>query len=208
MKKVFYFLMSVAMLGMMSCTSCKHDEKPVFNGYDFEKVMAEDQEAMVAKYGDSVVFYEAQAWYKDVFTVVDSNYIVKMRNVFQYQDTSVTIFHFADSAEIAGLIEYADSIFTWHEYKIDTNEVDYTFTLIVNDYWVEDQVMNLANVNVTLDSALTIIRGVDQEIPNSVFVVMRQPLFPPFPTAPYYIFGDNGNYIGISSETGEVVTEF
>lgn len=209
MKKVFYFLMSVAMLGMMSCTSCKHDPvEPVFNGYDFEQVTANDCQAMVAKYGEEVRFYEAQVWYNQNLDVVDSNYIAKMENVFQYYDTSILIFHFADSAEIEGLIEFAGKLTTWNEYSIDTNDIDYTFTLFVNDFWVEDQAMSLDSIKVTLDSALYIVRSLEQPTPQSNFVVMRQPLFPPFPTHPYYIFGEIKDCIGIDSETGDVVTEF
>lgn len=207
MKKVFYFLMSVVMLAFASCTSCKHDPvEPVFNGYDFEQVTADDYQAMVAKFGEDVRFYEVQVWYNKNLDVVDSNYIAEIRSVYQYVDTSVSIFHFADTTEIANLIEYSGKVGGW--YTIDTNDVDYTFTLYVNDFWVEDQAMSLDSVKVTLDSALNIVRSLEQPIPQSNFVVMRQPLFPPFPTHPYYIFGTMIDCIGIDAMTGEVVTEF
>lgn len=208
MKKVFYLLMGVSMLSMMSCNSCNKDPEPVFTGYDFEAVIASDHKNMVEQYGDSVAFYEAQAWYKHEMYVVDSNYIVMIRNVFQYKDTSISVFHVMDSTKLDELIEYAGRIKSWSVYTIDTNKFDYTLTLIVNDFWMEDQAMNLNNVNVTLDSALTIVRGLEHEATNSVFVVMRQPLCPPFPTNPYYIFGNKGQYAEIDSKTGEVVNEY
>ena len=208
MKKVFYLLMGVVMMSIASCTSCKHDPVEPFNGYDFATVMAADHETMVAKYGSDVRFYEAQAWYKENFDVVDSNYIVKIENVFQYEDTSILVYHFVDSAEIAGLVRFADKLTTWHVYTIDTNDIDYTFTLTVNDFWVEDQSMSLDSVSVSVDSALFILHSIDRIAPNSNFVVMRQPLFPPFPTHPYYIFGTITDCVGVDAKTGEIVDEF
>lgn len=209
MKKVFYFLMCVAMLGMMSCTSCKHEE-PVFNGYDVESVMAADQQVMAELYGDSVYFYECQAHYMYNLDSVDGeNQVIWVRNVFQHKDTCYEFFHFADSNEIENLVEYIGTLTNPYHYTIDTNEVDYTITLVVEDYWLEDQPMNLNEVKYTLKDAYNILMEADCIKPHSNFVVMRQPLMePPCPTNPYYIFGSMIDCLGIDSRTGEFVENF
>lgn len=208
MKKVLFVLMSFAMLGMVSCNSCKHEKEPVFNGYNFESIAAEDYVNVVNAYDTTIRFYESAAWYKDTIDVVDGNYLVKIQNVFQYKDTNIKVIHFVDTAEIAKLIAYCDKMERWHEYKIDTNDVDYTFTIRVNDFWIEDQTMCLDSMNFTLDDALTIVRSLGTKMPASNFVVMRQPLFPPFPDHPYYIFGDVTNCVGVDSKTGKFVENF
>ena len=208
MKKVLFVLMSFAMLGMMSCTSCKH-EQPVFNGYDVESVMAADQQVMANLCGDSVYFYECQAHYMYNLDSVDGdNQVVWVRNVFQVKDTCYQFFHFADSNEIANLVDYIHNLINPYVYTIDTNEVDYTITLIVNDYWLEDQNMNMCGVEVSLDSAYAILMAADYRKPHSNFVVMRQPLAPPFPIYPYYIFGSMIDCMGVDSHTGELVCKY
>ena len=210
MKKVLFLMMSFAMLGMMSCTSCKHDPEPVFNGYDVESVMATDQQVMADLCGDSVYFYECQAHYLyNLDSVGENNQIVWVRNVFQVNDTCYQFFHFTDSNEVANLVEYINTLVNPHDYTIDTNDVDYTIMLVVNDYWLEDQDMNLGSVKVSLDSAYSILMAADCVKPHSNFVVMRQPLTaPPFPIRPYYIFGSMIDCLAIDSHTGDFVDNF
>ena len=210
MKKVLFVLMSIAMVGMMSCTSCKHETEPVFNGYDVESVMAADQQVMADLCGDSVYFYECQAHYMYNFdTMVDTNQVVWIRNVFQYKDTCYEIFHFADSNEISNLVVYISELIKPYHYTIDTNEVDYTLTLVVEDYWLEDQPMNLNEVKYTLKDAYDILMAAEGIKPNSNFVVMRQPITePPYPIHPYYIFGSMIDCMAIDSYTGEFVENF
>jgi hypothetical protein len=209
MKKVLFVLMSFAMLGMMSCSSCSK-EKPVFNGYDVDSVMAADQKVMADLCGDSVRFYECQAHYMyNLDSVAGDNQVIWVRNVFQVKDTSYQFFHFADSNEISNLVEYFNTFTTPYVYTIDTNEVDYTISLMVNDYWLEDQNMNLGRVEVSLDSAYAILMAADCIKPHSNFVVMRQPLTaPPFPIHPYYIFGSMIDCMAIDSHTGDFVDNF
>lgn len=209
MKKVFYFLMSFAMLGMVSCTSCKHEE-PVFNGYDVESVMTADQQVMADLCDDSVYFYECQAHYMYNLDSVDGeNQVIWVRNVFQHKDTCYQFFHVVDSAEVDNLVAYFNTMVNPYFYTIDTNELDYTLTLVINDYWLEDQDMNLAGVEVSLDSAYAILMAADCIKPHSNFVVMRQPLTaPPFPFHPYYIFGSMLDCLAIDSHTGEFVENF
>ncbi len=209
MKKVLFLMMGFAMLGMMSCTSCKH-EQPVFNGYDVESVMAADQQVMADLCSDSVYFYECQAHYLyNLDSVGENNQVVWVRDIFQMKDTCYQIFHFADSAEIGNLITYFNSLRIPYEYTIDTNEVDYTATFVVNDYWLEDQNMNMRGVEVSLDSAYAILMAADCIKPHSNFVVMRQPLTaPPFPIHPYYIFGSMIDCMAIDSHTGDFVDNF
>lgn len=208
MKKILILFMGVAMMGMMSCNSCGH-KKAVFNGYDANTVMAADKAVAVSMYGDSVRHYECQVNYSNTFDSVDGdNMIVKVMNVFQYSDTSLMIYHFADTSEIGKLVEYANSIESYHTYTIDTNKTDYTFTLIVNDIWLEDQNMGIDSINFTLADAYDIYMNSDYVKPHSNFVVIRQPLFPPFPTAPYYIFGNMYECAAIDSKTGEFVENF
>lgn len=210
MKKVFYFLMSVAMLGMMSCTSCNHEKEPVFNGYDVESVMAADQQVMADLCGDSVYFYECQAHYMYNFDSAEGeNQVVWIRDVFQHKDTCYEIFHFVDSNEIGNLVEYISELTKPYHYTIDTNEVDYTLTLVVEDYWLEDQPMNLDTVKYTLNDAYDILMAAECIKPHSNFVVMRQPITePPYPIHPYYIFGSMIDCMAIDSYTGEFVENF
>lgn len=210
MKKVFYFLMSIAMLGMVSCASCKHEKEPVFNGYDVESVMAADQQVMADLCGDSVYFYECQAHYMYNFdTMVDTNQVVWIRDVFQHKHTCYEIFHFADSNEIGNLVEYISELIKPYQYTIDTNEVDYTLTLVVEDYWLEDQPMNFNEVKYTLKDAYNILMAAECVKPHSNFVVMRQPITePPYPIHPYYIFGSMIDCMAIDSHTGEFVENF
>ena len=210
MKKVFYFLMSVAMLGMVSCTSCKHEKEPVFNGYDVESVMAADQQVMADICGDSVYFYECQAHYMYNFDSAEGeNQVVWIRDVFQHKDTCYEIFHFVDSNEIGNLVGYISELTKPYHYTIDTNEVDYTLTLIVEDYWLEDQPMNFNEVKYTLKDAYNILMVAECTKPHSNFVVMRQPITePPYPIHPYYIFGSMIDCMAIDSYTGEFVENF
>ena len=210
MKKVFYFLMSVAMLGMMSCTSCNHEKEPVFNGYDVESVMAADQQVMADLCGDSVYFYECQAHYMYNFDSAEGeNQVVWIRDVFQHKDTCYEIFHFVDSNEIGNLVGYISELTKPYHYTIDTNEVDYTLTLVVEDYWLEDQPMNLDTVKYTLNDAYDILMAAECTKPHSNFVVMRQPITePPYPIHPYYIFGSMIDCMAIDSYTGEFVENF
>lgn len=210
MKKVFYFLMSVAMLGMMSCTSCNHEKEPVFNGYDVESVMVADQQVMADLCGDSVYFYECQAHYMYNFDSAEGeNQVVWIRDVFQHKDTCYEIFHFVDSNEIGNLVGYISELTKPYHYTIDTNEVDYTLTLIVEDYWLEDQPMNFNEVKYTLKDAYNILMAAECTKPHSNFVVMRQPITePPFPVNPYYIFGSMIDCMAIDSYTGEFVENF
>ena len=208
MKKVFYFLLGFAMLGMVSCTSCKHEE-PVFNGYDVESVMAADQQVMADLCGDSVRFYECQAHYKYNLDSVDGeNQVIWVRTVFQVKDTSYQFFHFADSNEISNLIDYFSTFTNPYVFSIDTNEVDYTIALMVNDIWMEDQNMCLDSINISVNDAYDIYMSSNRVKPHSNFMIVRQPLFPPFPTAPYYIFGDVFESVAIDSKTGEFVENF
>lgn len=210
MKKVFYFLIGFAMLGMVSCTSCKHEKEPVFNGYDVESVMAADQQVMADLCGDSVYFYECQAHYMyDLDSVEGENQVIWVRTVFQVKDTSYQFFHFADSNEISNLIDYFSTFTNPYVFTIDTNEADYTIALMVNDYWLEDQPMNLNVVKYTLKDAYDILMAADCIKPHSNFVVMRQPITaPPFPMHPYYIFGNMIDCLGIDSHTGDFVDNF
>ena len=208
MKKVFYFLIGFAMLGMASCTSCKHEE-PVFNGYDVESVMAADQQVMADLCSDSVRFYECQAHYMYNFDSVDGeNQVIWVRTVFQVKDTSYQFFHFADSNEISNLIDYFSTFTTPYVFKIDTNEVDYTIALMVNDFWMEDQNLCLDSINISVNDAYGIYMSSNRVKPHSNFMIVRQPLFPPFPTAPYYVFGDVFESAAIDSKTGEFVENF
>jgi len=209
MKKILFALMGIAMMGMISCTSCKHEE-PVFNGYDVESVMAADQQVMADLCGDSVYFYECQAHYMYNLDSVDGeNQVIWVRTVFQVNDTSYQFFHFADSNEISNLIDYFSTFTTPYVFNIDTNEVDYTIALMVNDYWLEDQNMNLDRVEVSLDSAYAILMSAECMKPHSNFVVMRQPITkPPYPIHPYYIFGSMIDCMAIDSHTGEFVENF
>ena len=210
MKKVLFVLMSIAMVGMMSCTSCKHETEPVFNGYDVESVMAADQQVMADLCGDSVYFYECQAHYMYNFDSAEGeNQVVWIRDVFQHKDTCYEIFHFVDSNEIGNLVEYISELTKPYHYTIDTNEVDYTLTLVVEDYWLEDQPMNLNEVKYTLKDAYDILMAAEGIKPNSNFVVMRQPITePPYPIHPYYIFGSMIDCMAIDSHTGEFVENF
>ena len=209
MKKILFALMSFAMLGMVSCTSCKHEE-PVFNGYDVESVMAADQQVMADLCGDSVYFYECQAHYMyNLDSVEGENQVIWVRNVFQHKDTCYEFFHFADTAEIGNLVEYISELINPYHYTIDTNEVDYTLTLVVEDYWLEDQPMNLNAVKYTLKDAYDILMAAECIKPHSNFVVMRQPITkPPYPIHPYYIFGSMIDCMAINSHTGEFVENF
>jgi hypothetical protein len=172
--------------------------------------MAADQQVMADLCGDSVYFYECQAHYMYNFDSAEGeNQVVWIRDVFQHKDTCYEIFHFVDSNEIGNLVEYISELTKPYHYTIDTNEVDYTLTLVVEDYWLEDQPMNLDTVKYTLNDAYDILMAAECIKPHSNFVVMRQPITePPYPIHPYYIFGSMIDCMAIDSHTGEFVENF
>ena len=212
MKKILTIL---AVLFTVALVSCEPKTVPPtiednFDYYNTDSVIGSDLAIMHNIYGDSVAFFETQFFYKYNFNTncPDSNGVVKLVNVFQYKEFTTQLYHFIDSAEINGLVEYANKIPVPHTYSIDTNSNDYLFILTVKSPWVEDVVMCMDSVNISLDGAYRIMCSLEQVLPESNFAVMRQPLMNPQPTHPYYIFGIVGNYIIIDSKTGKVLNEF
>lgn len=208
MKKFLLMLMCAATLCVMSCASCNH-EKVVFNGYNIDSVIAADQETVSGMFGSEFAHYECQVNYQYCFdSVVGENLPVKVMNVFQYMDTSCCIFHFADANDIKNLVNYANGLEVYNRYTIDTNKTDYTFTLIVNDFWLEDQNLCFDSVAISFDSAYKTLMRSEIVKPHSDFVVMRQPLTQMFPNRPYYIFGNILEYVAIDSHNGDIVKDF
>lgn len=209
MKKVFCILSGIVIIAMTLC-SCGYYENPLANGYDFETVSNGDREMVFAKYGMAVKHYEAQAYYKyNLDLWLEHNPIIKIVDVFQNGDTVIMVHHFMNSGEIGGLVRYAEKLPTWHTYTIDTNQYDYTFILLVKDHWLEDLDMNMGMVVVSLDSAMVNLSKTYRTTPESNFMAMRQPVTtPPYPSAPYYMFGTYGDGIAIDSYSGNVVEAF
>ena len=223
MKRVLFVLIAVATMGIVSCDDYKQDPSvsdtvyvdsvvanPVFNGYDIDSVIVRDHNFINSLHGVDYVYYECQVNYKHDFdNTSDENQIVKIMNVFQIGDTCYIIYHFTDTLDIAGLIDYSNKVKTCDRYAIDTNELDYTFTLVLRDYWMEDQKINIDSIDVNLDSAYNILMNSGVTPPHSRFVVMRQPdTQQPSTNYPYYIFGGVFDCIAIDSHTGEIVDKF
>ena len=207
MKRFLYILLAVC-LGLS--VSCSFNGNLLKNGYDFETVTNCDRNTVCEQYGMAVKYYEAQAYYKyNLDLWLENNPIIKIVDVFQNGDTVIMIHHFIDSGEICGLVRYADKLSAWHVYTIDTNQYDYTFTLLVNSVWTEDLDMNMAMVAVSLDSALVNLSKTYRSTPESNFMVMRQPVTtPPYPSNPYYMFGVDAECVAIDSYSGNVVEAF
>lgn len=195
MKKVKVFLMTMlamVSISFVSCNSCNdvNIENDGTIGLNFDSIVRYDYEQMCGNvnYGNSditeaPVFYEAQAWFDTTLDVENINpNIVKLVTVFQYKDTCTRIFHMLVNGT-----------------QVDSIEK-------INDFWLED-CSTVPYNQVSLDSAIYIARETGN-MPNTDFVVMRRPLFPPFPTENYFIFGNMASSICVDAKDGHIVTEY
>lgn len=195
MKKVKVFLMAMlasVSISLVSCNSCSNgnNEVETINSLNFDSIVRSDYEEMCGNVNDcnvqsseATVFYEAQVWFDTTLNTDEfMSRIVKIVTVFQYKDTCTRIFHTLVNGEVKDSIEK------------------------INDFWLEDCTTVPYN-KVSLDSAIHIGRNAGI-MPSTDFVVMRRPLFPPFPTENYYIFGNISNSICIDAEDGHIVNEY
>ena len=202
MKKVFYFLMSVAVLGMASCSSCKHDPvEPVFEGYDFDKVIAADYDYIASQH-EHFQFREAEARFDSVLSLDCENRINYVGTTFQCDDIVNMIFHTPDTARLNGFIEFAESIGTWKEWTIDTTDVDYVMYLNFKDAVIECGELNARNP-VSFDSCMTIVEPYRDQL-HTRALTLRRFIDPRLPQNPQYIFGIGTVIVDVI--TGEVST--
>ena len=152
-------------------------------GYDFEATYTEDYNKVAKEYGDSsFYFYFAQAWLSEKVDEMDEKISVdSMMTLFQVGDTVITFYH-------------GDSL------RVDKQV----------GQWCECMPIDLDSVCIPLTTALEDLRGMEITKPSSNLVVLRRPLYPPFDTYPYYMFGSvfdflSNNLIILSSLDGHLV---
>lgn len=185
MKKVKIIIVAVISMIAMLSTSCKHHEVEVLSSLDAKAIIEKDYNMMMNNCQTEApcYFYEAQIWFDGNVDTTDQLNVVKIATVFQKQDTCTIIYHML----VNGV-------------QVDSIER-------FNDYWLED--VNIVNVEdiITVDSAIMVINRIDCMKPSSNYVVLRRPLYPPFPENPYYIFGNITQALAIDAVTSEFINE-
>lgn len=200
MRKVFYFLMSVVMLAFASCTSCKHDPvEPVFNGYDFDEVVINDYDYIASQH-EHFAFREAEARFDSVLSMSNDNTINYVGTTFQCDEIVNMIFHTPDTARLNGFIKFAESIETWKQWTIDTNDVDYRMHLQFKDVVIECGELNARNP-ITFDSCMKIVEPYREQL-HTRALTLRRFIDPRLPENPQYIFGTGVVIVDVI--TGEV----
>ena len=200
MKKVFYLLMSVVMFAFASCTSCKHDPvEPVFNGYDFDEVVINDYDYIASQH-EHFAFREAEARFDSVLSMSNDNTINYVGTTFQCDEIVNMIFHTPDTARLNGFIKFAESIETWKQWTIDTNDVDYRMHLQFKDVVIECGELNARNP-ITFDSCMKIVEPYREQL-HTRALTLRRFIDPRLPENPQYIFGTGVVIVDVI--TGEV----
>lgn len=150
---------------------------------DFNKYLVEDYEFVQAQYeGLEVVFYEAQITLNG--SPVELGYKaepVSVREVYQVVDTALVVF--------------VDRDYTTGVVNVEQRE----------GYWCEDVVVDptvVADFNDALDALL---KAKTIDVPDAVFVTLRNPLGPVVYDNPFYIFGSNHtSFVAVDAVTLEI----
>ena len=166
-----------AMAAALLFTGCKKTS-------NFNKYLVPDYEYVQAQYeGQQVVFYEAQIILNGSPAELGRKAKpVSVKEVFQVVDSALVVFVNRD---------YANGTFEVEEHQ---------------GYWCEDVVVDpytVGDYNYALEALLN-VKGVI-EIPDAVFVTLRNPLGPTPYENPFYIFGSNHtSFIAVDAVTFEV----
>ena len=202
MKKIFCLLMGVVMLALASCTSCKHDPvDPVFEGYNFDEVVVTDYDYIASQH-EHFIFRSAEARFDSVLSTDYENRINYVGTAFQCGTIVNMIFHTADTNKLNQIIGFIDTIGTWKEYTIDTNDVDYRLHLQFKDAILECGELNARNP-VTFDSCMKIIEPYRDRL-HTRALTLRRFIDPRLPENGQYIFGPGILIVDVI--TGEVGT--
>ena len=150
---------------------------------DFNKYLAEDYEFVQNEYaGQEVVFYEAQI-------TLDGSPVdlgkdaqpASVKEVFQIVDTSLVVIVNRN----------------YHDGEVVVEQH--------HGYWCEDVVVNpydIADYNDALDALLKIK---SEDIPDAIYVTLRNPLGPTVYENPFYIFGSNHtSFVAVDAKTLEI----
>lgn len=94
-------------------------------------------------------------------------------------------------------------------YQYTHPEGDYNSSDVIIDTfygrWTGCMDINLVNINLTLKEAIRHFKNKDSHNAYGNYIVMRCPFYPPFPTSPYWIFGDE-EYFLVLDEHGNIFT--
>lgn len=199
--KIFKIIISVLLIVLVGLLIyyfyfCKknepiiHDEtnKAIIENksYDFEACYKRDYNDMVKKYGDgNFMFYWAEA--KMDRNVNDESFsdtckVVEVVTLFQVKDESICYQYTHTEGNYNSLDAVIDTFY---------------------GRWSDCLDIKLENITMTLKDAIKHFKNIDNREGYGNYIVMRCPLYPPFPSNPYWIFGDdkyflvldeNGNY--------------
>lgn len=148
---------------------------------DFNKYLIEDYEYVQSQYvGQEVVFYEAQITLNGSPVELGKEaQPITVKEVFQVNDTVV----------------FVNRDYTTKEVNVET----------VQGYWCEDVVVNPVGI-VDYNDALKALLSVKTiDVPDAVFVTLRNPLGPVVYENPFYIFGStHTSFVAVDAKTLEI----
>jgi hypothetical protein len=184
MKKFKILLSALALLlCFASCSSCNSDkqEEEEVTSLEFNALIQEDVNYAIDNFNEPV-FYEAQIKFDKPITSEEYPNVIEVLTVIQDIDTTGQYWCYLFQHTLEGCV-------------IDS----------VNSPWLEDCVINLDSVKLTLEEALDRLYGANIVLPESSVAVLRRPLGPQLFIYPFYIFGqmDTG-FVEVNAGTGEV----
>ena len=150
---------------------------------DFNKYLTQDYEYVQSHYvGQEVVFYEAQI-------VLNGSPVelgmkaqpVSAKEVFQVADSAVVVI-------------------------VNRDYVNGSVELEIHDgYWCEDVVIDPTLVGDYNDALKALLSAKEIDVPDAVFVTLRNPLGPVVYENPFYIFGSNHtSFVAVDAVTFEI----
>ena len=183
MKKFKILLSALALLFCLgACSSCNSDKQEEVASLDFNTIIQEDVEYALNNFVDPK-FYEAQIKFDKPITSEEYPNVIEVFTVIQDVDT------------INGT--------TWCYMFTHTPEGCVLDS--VNEPWLEDCVIDLATVKLTLKDALDKLYETEFILPESAVAVLRRPLGPEILIYPLYIFGQmSTGFIEVDAGTGDV----
>jgi len=150
---------------------------------DFNKYLVPDYEFVQAQYeGHEVVFYEAELTLNGSPVELGLKAEpVSVREVFQLTDTALVVF-------------------------VDRNYADGTVAVEQHEgYWCEDVVVDPTGIADFNDALKALLGAKDLNVPDAIYVTLRNPLGPVVYENPFYIFGSNhANYVAVDAVTLDV----
>lgn len=195
---------AIAVMSMSACSSCHRDKK--VKSCDFEACWNADYSYMSDIYGEpNIYFFWAQARYDKNFTdenFRDSAAITEVKTLFQlyYVDGKLVPRDEEDSQNDFD----GDAVCLQFTHDADGNvEIDTLY-----GHWLECVAMVKDSLSMTLAEATECLfesNDPNVVIPESNIVVMRTPIYPPFPTKPYFFFGTTRGYVMVNSADGKIV---